>query len=185
MRSSCKQLLVLPLEVSTYAETQHQQLVSPWYALANSATYVGWVTKDWRCRAQVTPASSHASPCWGEALTSPAIHACGSASPIRARCCHRNRYQCKNCPLLLSVRPVCVSNRRWSRMAFLATTLWKRARLCWVIKVFVALMNSTRWVRNTRYALARVRFGCCHQQLARIVLALLLASSAGDAGSSE
>ena len=42
------------------------------------------------CRARVTPASSHASHCSGEALTSP-CHACGSASPSRARLCHNSQ----------------------------------------------------------------------------------------------
>ena len=34
------------------------------------------------CRARVTPASSHASPCSGETLTSPACNACGCAGPF-------------------------------------------------------------------------------------------------------
>ena len=41
--------------------------------------------KDGRNRARVTPASSLASPCSGEALTSPACRACGCASPFRTR----------------------------------------------------------------------------------------------------
>ena len=37
------------------------------------------------CRTRDTPASSHISPCSSEVLTSPACHACGCASPCRAR----------------------------------------------------------------------------------------------------
>ena len=31
-----------------------------------------------------------------DGLTSPALHACGSASPFRARCCHRNKNRYTN-----------------------------------------------------------------------------------------
>jgi hypothetical protein len=34
-------------------------------------------------------------------LTSPALHACGSASPFRARCCHRNQRQVVSAPLMM------------------------------------------------------------------------------------
>ena len=40
------------------------------------------------CRARVTPASSHASPCSGEVLTTPAFHACGCISPFRSFLVH-------------------------------------------------------------------------------------------------
>jgi hypothetical protein len=40
--------------------------------------------KGMACCARVTPASLHASPCSGEALTSPACRACGCGSPFRA-----------------------------------------------------------------------------------------------------
>ena len=43
------------------------------------------------CRARVTSASLHASPCSCEALTSPACHACGCPSSFRTRFCDINQ----------------------------------------------------------------------------------------------
>ncbi len=42
---------------------------------------------DWRCRARVTPARSpwRANATW--------FYACGSASPLSTRCCHRSQHQ--------------------------------------------------------------------------------------------
>ncbi len=42
------------------------------------------VLKSLACHSRATPASSHTSPCLGEALTSPLLHACGCASPVCA-----------------------------------------------------------------------------------------------------
>jgi hypothetical protein len=62
------------------------------------------------CRAHVTAASSHASPCSGEAFTLPACHACGSTSPVCACVCSMPYGDA--CMLVLCscgcVRPVCM-----------------------------------------------------------------------------
>ena len=47
--------------------------------------------KGMACRTRITLASSHASPEQREALTSPACHARGCASPFRLRCCHNSQ----------------------------------------------------------------------------------------------
>jgi hypothetical protein len=52
------------------------------------AVHISMRSKSSRCRARVTPARS---PC--RAHTVPAFHACGSASPFCARCCHSYQKQ--------------------------------------------------------------------------------------------
>jgi hypothetical protein len=53
----------------------------------NTNTCLCMCLYDWRCRARVPPQlarTPHASPCSGDVLASPASHACGCASPVRA-----------------------------------------------------------------------------------------------------
>jgi hypothetical protein len=55
------------------------------YSISIFQSSVCMRSKDWRCARESLRRDRPVG------LTSPALHACGSASPFRARCCHRNK----------------------------------------------------------------------------------------------
>ncbi len=85
--------------------------------------------KDWRCRARVTPARSP----WR--ATSPAFHACGSASPFRALCCHRTQK-----PYIRTPNPCCIT-------AFQSSCIRRRGGLLLLGALFVPYSNAATHAR--------------------------------------